>query len=291
MFIRKRDPRYKSHVAKQAAASASKPSVSNTPQRSTTPAGVRTPIFVEQDWQKPPRSNLEDEADLEWAAAEADGDSEEWECVACGKTFRSEAAWDSHERSRKHMQAVERLKREMLEEDDALELGGENPDEGSVGTEEVFYDAEGTDPVEEKEETARPPLEEGGNNPLKGEVDGPPERSRKKNRAKQKQNVPSRGVSPSPPTKTGRKSKGRRRTSPDVQLQQTPGSADVSVNGGEEGVEEHTPENTAVAQPELTKREKRRAKEAAKKAQATATDSAKLVCINNVGLLEGIAFN
>lgn len=66
--------------------------------------------------------------DLDWAAAEGD-DLEEWECVACRKTFRSEAAWDSHERSKKHMKEVERLKREMQADDQDLDLNGENEDE------------------------------------------------------------------------------------------------------------------------------------------------------------------
>jgi len=65
--------------------------------------------------------------DLDWAAAEGD-DLEEWECVACRKTFRSEAAWDSHERSKKHMKEVERLKREMQADDQDLDLNGENED-------------------------------------------------------------------------------------------------------------------------------------------------------------------
>ena len=53
-------------------------------------------------------------------------EAEEWECVACGeKTFRSEAAWNSHERSKKHMKAVERLRSEMEEDEKELELGEE----------------------------------------------------------------------------------------------------------------------------------------------------------------------
>ena len=105
-FIRKRDTRYKTHLARQA-------------QGQTTPQGTRTPVrpvgaaslaaqpvFVEQEWQK--THTRDDAADLEWAAAEG-ADDEEWECVACGKSFRSEAAWDSHERSKKHLKAVEAL--------------------------------------------------------------------------------------------------------------------------------------------------------------------------------------
>lgn len=63
-------------------------------------------------------------ADLEWVIAEGD-DSEEWECVACRKTFRSEAAWNSHERSKKHIKELEKLMKEMEQEDGELDLDGE----------------------------------------------------------------------------------------------------------------------------------------------------------------------
>jgi len=59
--------------------------------------------------------------DLDWATAEGD-DLEEWECVACRKIFRSEAAWESHERSKKHLKEVEILKREMQSDDQDLGL-------------------------------------------------------------------------------------------------------------------------------------------------------------------------
>jgi DnaJ family protein A protein 5 len=75
---------------------------------------------VEQDWQKIGDPN-KDIADLEWAIAEGVESPDVFECVACGKSFKSEAAWESHERSKKHLKAVEMLKREM--EEDAEELG------------------------------------------------------------------------------------------------------------------------------------------------------------------------
>jgi DnaJ homolog subfamily A member 5 len=74
--------------------------------------------------------------DLDWAAAEGD-DLEEWECVACRKTFRSEAAWDSHERSKKHMKEVEKLKREMQADNQDLDLNGESEDK-SIYTNDQF---------------------------------------------------------------------------------------------------------------------------------------------------------
>lgn len=116
-FIRKRDPRYKHHLETQN-------SVANIPkpQPTTEKPHKSAADYVEQDWQKVDTKHLH--ADLDWAAAEGE-EEEEWECVACRKTFRSEAAWDSHERSKKHLKEIERLKWEMQEEDEALGLDEE----------------------------------------------------------------------------------------------------------------------------------------------------------------------
>ncbi|KAF9024928.1 DnaJ-domain-containing protein [Hymenopellis radicata] len=90
----------------------------STPHHPRATAAVAA-TYVEQEWQKLDTKGLHD--DLEWAAGEGE-DSEEWECVVCGKFFRSEAAWDSHERSKKHLKEVERLRFEMQAEDDELGL-------------------------------------------------------------------------------------------------------------------------------------------------------------------------
>ncbi|KAI5987170.1 DnaJ-domain-containing protein [Pisolithus marmoratus] len=133
LFARRRDPRYKAYLAHQVQLSGlRKASGSSTPL--STPAAPRSvqDVYVEQEWQKTASSTLDDD-DLDWAAAEGE-DSEEWVCVACGKTFRSEAAWDSHERSKKHMKEIEKLKREMRQEDAELELDGvANTGQSGVG--------------------------------------------------------------------------------------------------------------------------------------------------------------
>jgi DnaJ family protein A protein 5 len=124
-FIRKRDPRYKSHLTSQANIIPSlktQPSVHVSKQKADE-------TYIEQEWQKVDTSRLH--ADLEWAIAEGD-DLEEWECVACKKTFRSDAAWNSHERSKKHIKEVERLKREMEQEDEELDL---DPQADTIDTE------------------------------------------------------------------------------------------------------------------------------------------------------------
>lgn len=54
------------------------------------------------------------------------GEDEEGEalfdCVACDKIFQSAAAWDNHERSKKHKQAVKKLQREMQLDDEQFGL-------------------------------------------------------------------------------------------------------------------------------------------------------------------------
>jgi len=87
--------------------------------------------YIEQEWQKVDTSGLH--ADLEWAIAEGD-DLEEWQCVACKKTFRSDAAWNSHERSKKHIKEVEKLKKEMEQEDEELDF---DPQADTFDTESI----------------------------------------------------------------------------------------------------------------------------------------------------------
>jgi len=122
MFVRKRDPRYKAHLKFQSQPPIIAPSPANPPgpQTETVPAAV----YIEQEWQKTTVSGVED---LEWALAEGNDDPEVFECVACGKSFKSEAAWDSHERSKRHAKNVEALRRQMEEE--GMELDFSDPRE------------------------------------------------------------------------------------------------------------------------------------------------------------------
>ncbi|KAF8807088.1 DnaJ-domain-containing protein [Phlegmacium glaucopus] len=122
-FIRKRDPRYKLRLQSQNQGNSPTPPAPSTLLKAQQKLSE---TYIEQDWQKVDTKGLHD--DLDWATGEGD-DLEEWECVVCRKNFRSQAAWNSHERSKKHMKEVERLKREMQADDQDLDLDGENEDE------------------------------------------------------------------------------------------------------------------------------------------------------------------
>jgi len=127
MFVRKRDPRYKAHHKSQPQPVIMPPVHPPALQTKTEPVAV----YVEQEWQKTRVSGAED---LEWALAEGTDDPEVFECVACGKSFKSEAAWNSHERSKKHIKNVEVLRRQMEEEARELGLFGLN---GELGSEPI----------------------------------------------------------------------------------------------------------------------------------------------------------
>ncbi|KAF6757089.1 DnaJ-domain-containing protein [Ephemerocybe angulata] len=166
-FVRKRDPRFQKHqreldeIARSKAASAA---ASAAAASTSTPTAAAVD-FVEQEWQKPDPTTLKahQAADLEWGVVEGENE-EEWECVACNKSFRSEAAWDSHERSKRHLKAIEKLRQEMELDDDELELqeedgegevpvsDGEDEEEGDIESSTILGEDEGVDEEGEEEE-------------------------------------------------------------------------------------------------------------------------------------------
>ena len=95
--------------------------------------------YKEQAWQRVSTGDSEDELSASDGDEEADeqvpaGNEPEdaasedgleevpdWFCPACEKDFASQGAWDNHERSKKHLKNMEKLKREMQEEE--FELG------------------------------------------------------------------------------------------------------------------------------------------------------------------------
>ncbi|CAE6532424.1 unnamed protein product [Rhizoctonia solani] len=238
LFLRKRDPRFKAYKEEQAKATTT----------TKTNAGQGSPIatkFVEQEWQRSGPS-VDEHADLKWGLAEDGG--EEYECVACGKSFQSEAGWLSHERSKKHMKEIEKLKRKMQEENAELGLGGEV--DGATSEEPLT-------PVD------------GINGPLPSDSLEEPE-------------------TPVTTTKKSKKKKKKARaavqpelTEPEVHVDEIVKPMEelkVEAVEADEEADDGEDEDQKGGQPTLTKREKRRAKEAAKKAREAEAASAPQVC-------------
>jgi DnaJ homolog subfamily A member 5 len=303
MFVRKRDPRYKSYLARQAQSPGATPMPTSgtvTPKK-TAP---KKNAFVAQDWQRVAEPS-DGAADLEWARAEG-AEDEEWECIACHKTFRSEAAWNSHERSKKHLRAVEQLKREMQNEELELELGhcqdggefadadvrdheNEEGDQGSApGADNIvedYTDKEHPEATPDREASAPTPKEGGNTAEGKEEEEFAPRPGRQK-RAKKKA-TPSPSLTP-PVPKTSQDGQtcatGERRSSPPQQslsdLVFSKDNLEASIleesrsyqhDGNSDDIVKEDDAAAASAatstKGELSKREKRRAREAAKKAR------------------------
>ncbi|KAL0580009.1 hypothetical protein V5O48_002012 [Marasmius crinis-equi] len=287
-FLRKRDPRYKDHLARQTQVSGSSTPVATASRKKPTQPPIEA--YVEQDWQK--IDTRTQHVDLEWAAAEGE-DPEEWECVACGKTFRSEAAWDSHERSKKHMKEVERLRREMEHENAELGLEKENVDEnvdendvtpGST-SEPEFQDARdisspepeprtsGVSPPVSRSPSPNPPVADDDSAEEEDEIPKPKPKTKKKNKSSKTQ--PATTTEPMSKTERMRRQvpeptiprtkKSRRRQNLDDELDEQPRPEPRVAQDTEENLT-NTAESTTNTKPtpELTKREIRRARQAKK---------------------------
>ncbi|KAF8751573.1 DnaJ molecular chaperone homology domain [Rhizoctonia solani] len=224
LFLRKRDPRFKAHKDTQAKV---------IPTNSSKPK-----------WQRS-RSNAEDHVDLEWGLAE--GDDEEYECVVCGKSFQSEAGWLSHERSKKHMKEVEKLKRQMQEEN--IELGLDD-EQDAIESDEAVTPDNNTGPIPSDD------------NELQA-----PSASTKKSKKKKKK---AKGLAIDPELTEAE--------APRDELAEAMQGLKVETHGDNENENEEGGAHNEGDKPTLTKREKRRAKEAAKKAQEAEASSAPQVC-------------
>jgi DnaJ family protein A protein 5 len=284
MFVRKRDPRYKAHTKRQAQSPTPTPATASgttTPKR-TAP----TTTFVVQDWQKVAEPS-DAAADLEWARAEGT-DDEEWECIACNKTFRSEAAWNSHERSKKHIRTVEQLKREMLDEELELELGPADGAFADAGAEEADgqITASAAAAGDEEPQKASPdrrvmptPDKEEATTEAQDSENRPGRRRRTQNKSHTPSEEPSPAASVPEASQIGAarpSSAHQHQTESDPEL---PREFRETLNLGEPHNDEDTKregDETSAANStkvDLSKREKRRAREAAKMAREVESKS------------------
>ncbi|KAI3319962.1 DnaJ domain-containing protein [Xylariaceae sp. AK1471] len=121
IFVRKRDPRYvpnnQSEAERQkilrdsAAAQAARSRAAYQEKMNSADA---IPEWVQ--------SRGDDAYLSEFSESEEESEVEEIECVVCNKTFKSEKQFEAHERSKKHLKAVQQLKRQMKKEDANFDL-------------------------------------------------------------------------------------------------------------------------------------------------------------------------
>lgn len=170
-FVRKRDPRYlpnsQTDVERQkamrdaAAAQAAKARAANLEKIAS--------------YEVPGWAQSQDRAEEEghFSESEEESEVEVLECVVCDKIFKSEKQFEAHEKSKKHIKAIQQLCRQMKKEGVEWDL---EPDKGSAtkpapankfGKPEVSAkaerDARATDDGQTGESVERPSLDFSGN--------------------------------------------------------------------------------------------------------------------------------
>lgn len=141
-FARKRDPRYLPNTQSNAdRQKALRDVVAAQAARSKAAQKEKLADSPVPEWAQS-RAGPRDEANMDEefsASSQDDSELEQIECVICDKTFKSEKQYQAHERSKKHVKAVQQLRREMRK--DGVELGldldesadgyGPGPDQGA----------------------------------------------------------------------------------------------------------------------------------------------------------------
>ncbi|KAI9845952.1 MAG: hypothetical protein M1838_001501 [Thelocarpon superellum] len=130
-FVRKRDPRYVQNAQSEADRQKTMRDVAAAQASRSRAANLaKLQEHVEPEWAK---SQGPDAMEGEHASETEASEEEEFECAACGKTFKSEKQFEAHERSKKHIKIIRQLRRRMEKEDQTLNLSatGGDHDEGS----------------------------------------------------------------------------------------------------------------------------------------------------------------
>ena len=123
-FVRKRDPRYQENQKSEAErqkilrdAAAAQKARSRAARQARLAEMDRVAV---PDWAKSRPINEHDGG----FSSEDESEEHEFECVVCNKSFKSEAQYEAHEKSKKHNKLVKQLKKDMEDEDQDLDLDG-----------------------------------------------------------------------------------------------------------------------------------------------------------------------
>ncbi|KAK0714285.1 hypothetical protein B0T21DRAFT_67744 [Apiosordaria backusii] len=123
-FVKKRDPRYVPNTQSEAERQqVLRNSAAAQAARSRAAHQEKMAEYVVPDWAQPiERQDYEGE----FSMSEEESEVEEIECVVCNKTFRSEKQFEAHEKSKKHIKAVQQLKRQMRKENINFDLDSQD---------------------------------------------------------------------------------------------------------------------------------------------------------------------
>lgn len=124
-FVRKRDPRVQNNQKSEA--ERQKALREATAAQAARSRAARQARLEELDTAAVPdwaKSRTRDEHEGGFSSEE-EIEEHEYDCVVCDKTFKSEAQFKAHEKSKKHQKLLKQLQREMRDEGAKLDLGTE----------------------------------------------------------------------------------------------------------------------------------------------------------------------
>lgn len=147
-FVKKRDPRFKPNT--QSEAERQKLLRDTAVAQAARSRAANQAKQVQQE-PMPEWMRISEVQEPEISDESEETAQEHFECVVCKKSFKREKQYEAHEKSRKHVRAVQHLKRQMQQEDrdlhlDEYETNAQQPDASNV--------------VESKEGNAVPDMED-----------------------------------------------------------------------------------------------------------------------------------
>ncbi|KAF8983578.1 hypothetical protein BGZ46_009992 [Entomortierella lignicola] len=125
-YVRKRDPRFLAFQEQQKQKQKQvQADIKAKQEKEREILRAKVEQFQEQEWT---RVQEEDEEGESGSEIEDEFD-QEYECIICDKFFKSERQWKNHERSKRHLKAVEDIRLEMLHEENQLMGGDQSKDQ------------------------------------------------------------------------------------------------------------------------------------------------------------------
>lgn len=133
VFVRKRDPRYTPNTQTDADRQQSlRHAAAAQAARARAANQEKLANAVVADWAHTRQDGESDATNVFSASEEEESEVEQIECVVCNKTFKSEKQFETHEKSKRHLKAIQQLRRQMKQEDISLDLVGSTVEASSL---------------------------------------------------------------------------------------------------------------------------------------------------------------
>ncbi|KAK0724746.1 hypothetical protein B0H67DRAFT_481167 [Lasiosphaeris hirsuta] len=141
-FVKKRDPRYVPNTQSEAERQrVLRNSAATQAARSRAAYQEKLAGYTVPEWAQ---SRNDSTVPDEFSLSEEESEVEHIECVVCNKTFKSEKQFEAHEKSKKHIKAIQQLRRQMKRENADFDLEDEGSPFKTPDLEEINKELEDT---------------------------------------------------------------------------------------------------------------------------------------------------